>query len=234
VLIDAGRSVICRPEYTTKQLKCIALAAEHLSRLRCLQLEGGPTVVSIDVEAWERDGSKITEVGVAHLSGSGYILTRHFIIKEHEHLRNGIFVADNKYQFNSGGSEIISLEQVSSKLEGIYSSLHEPVTVGHSIHGDLKWLKGMGVYLDGRKAVDIALARQALDGKLESTSLVRMLEDLGIPYCNLHNAGNDARYTLQALIAMCASAGGCRIAPPTVRWGVWYVLQDHSWISRAN
>ena len=80
------------------------------------QQEESVVFVCVDVEAYERDAKIITEVGIATLDtqdiahvvpGEGgtnwrsCIRARHFIIKEHQHYKNGEFVAGcpDKFEF---------------------------------------------------------------------------------------------------------------------------------------
>lgn len=42
-------------------------------------------------------------------------------------------------------------------------------------------------------------------------SLNKLLTGLGIDYKNLHNAGNDARYTMHAFLSLAAGYGACQV-----------------------
>lgn len=85
-----------------------------------------PVFVSIDVECYEHDKSKVTEIGIAILDTADlvgkspgtngvdwqlYIRARHLRIRDNSHLRNGDFVADaaENFRYPEGGSEFISL-----------------------------------------------------------------------------------------------------------------------------
>lgn len=85
-----------------------------------------PVFVCVDVECYEHDKSKVTEIGVAMLdtadleglspgaNGGNWhqkIKARHLRVKEHAHLRNGNFVSDaaEKFEFPEGGSEFVDL-----------------------------------------------------------------------------------------------------------------------------
>jgi hypothetical protein len=80
------------------------------------------------------------------------------------------------------------------------------VLVGHSIHGDLDWLEGMGLRLDF-PALDIALAYQEMRGRVQKSRLSAILDDLGVEHPFLHNAGNDALYTLEGAIRLARKIG---------------------------
>jgi hypothetical protein len=73
--------------------------------------------ICVDLEAWERDHDRITEIGIATLDtadiaclapGAGgknwrdVIRSRHFRIDEHRHLRNSAFVSGCPENFNFG------------------------------------------------------------------------------------------------------------------------------------
>ena len=85
-----------------------------------------PIFLSIDVECFEHDKSKVTEVGIAMLDMKDVIgvapgehgklwhdkiKARHIRIREHLHLLNRDYVSDaaDKFQFPQGGSEFVNL-----------------------------------------------------------------------------------------------------------------------------
>ena len=110
------------------------------NRLAPHGFEDRPVFVCIDVECYERDKRKITEVGVATLdtehlkdlapgkNGRNWhekVHARHFRIRDNLHLFNGHYVTDasDKFQFPEGGSELINLEDVAA---AITSCFHPP------------------------------------------------------------------------------------------------------------
>lgn len=89
----------------------------HPDDLAPYEAEGAVVFVCVDVEAWERDSKKITEIGIATLDtedlksvvmgkdGANWldeIRTRHFRIKEHKHLNNTEFVNGCADRFEFG------------------------------------------------------------------------------------------------------------------------------------
>lgn len=80
------------------------------------------------------------------------------------------------------------------------------VLVGHDLTNDTEYLRKIGfdiLHLSGVvDSLDTSAIYRALHCDSNSTSLGRVLHGLGITAWNLHNAGNDAGYTLQALLAM--------------------------------
>lgn len=97
--------------------------------------------------------------------------------------------------------------------------------VGHGIDGDIAYLASLGSTIFGTKSVpssngdggpsrrqrvlssireqfDTAQLYQTLSKESQTTSLTRICNDLGITARYAHNAGNDARYTLEAFVKL--------------------------------
>ena len=100
--------------------------------------ENLPIFLSVDVECYEADKSKVTEIGVAMLDTAllkdcppgrhgvnwrDKIKARHFRIREHLHLKNGKHVADaaDKFQFPQDGSELVELEGCATVLRSCFA-----------------------------------------------------------------------------------------------------------------
>jgi hypothetical protein len=148
------------------------------------------------------------------------IRSRHFRIKDHSHFRNGAYVEDCADQFDFGHSEWIELEDasrvVASCFKPPYSNLSIPtnqinhderrrlVLVGHDIKTDIAYLRRIGFDVTNNQhiveALDTALMFRALKHEAHNRSLGVVLFELGLVGWHLHNAGNDAIYTLQALL----------------------------------
>lgn len=106
------------------------------------------------------------------------------------------------------------------------------VIVGHAISADLEFLKNLGskifssrrgsqsaVAVDGDETSASSLTPLIIDQTLDTAQLfkawkqeksprklAKILKELGRPCYYLHNGGNDARYTLEALVAMALEA----------------------------
>lgn len=107
------------------------------------------------------------------------------------------------------------------------------ILLGHDIRSDLEYLRTLGskIFAPARstypvavmemigsdegpmkvltsiiEALDTAPLYRVLKQETQPRSLSSMLDDLGIPGYFLHNGGNDARYTMEALIAMVIKA----------------------------
>lgn len=78
------------------------------------------------------------------------------------------------------------------------------VLVGHALGGDVTFLKDMGYDVTNlsnlQDTVDTADMWKYLKKTPNPTKLGIALYELGLPAWNLHNAGNDAVYTLQVMI----------------------------------
>jgi hypothetical protein len=155
------------------------------------------------------------------------IRARHFRIEDHKHLVNYEFVQGCPDRFEFGTSEFIPLQDVKIKLAECFkppfASLRdadevdgmEPnsvprsiVLVGHDINTDVSYLKR----LDFNPSTEISNLLGTLDSatlysawrrESQKTSLGKVLGGFDIISWNLHNAGNDAVYTIQAMLAVC-------------------------------
>jgi hypothetical protein len=94
--------------------------------------ESDPVIVCVDVEAYERDHSKVTEIGVSTLDtldlaglalGDGgenwiaHIRSRHFRIRGREHLENKEFCSGNANNFQFGKSEWVTLDSAAEAAD---------------------------------------------------------------------------------------------------------------------
>lgn len=172
-------------------------------------------LVAVDVEAWEKNLKKVTEIGISVYdprlqSDSPFplIKTFHLIVKENLQFNNGKYVPDNKKKFMGGTSRVLSFKESKEFVQLIveqYINVSGGALVGHQIDGDIKWLKSIGVSLsDALECVDtlkIHSFSRATGGTLRG-----ILRTVGIPHANLHNAANDAYYTLLAALAYCDPA----------------------------
>jgi hypothetical protein len=243
--------------------------------------EGDPVIVCVDVEAYERDNRRITEVGVSTLDtldlagiapGKGgdnwiaHIRSRHFRIRGREHLENKEFCPGNAKNFKFGKSEWVNLDAAAEAVdqcfehpfsaqfkqeEGYYidragllttpsrtGTQKDPkkrnvIFLGHDIRNEFEYLRILGCHAfspnrgtypiaameagahgKGRsetlssiiEALDTGVLYRALVKDTQNQSLGKMMLGLGRTAFHLHNAGNDARYTLEAFIALLIKA----------------------------
>jgi hypothetical protein len=183
-------------------------------------LECPVILASLDIEAWEHCHSKVTEVGLAWMPASTLwdggcslsVASRHYILEENLEYRNGMFVDDAKFDFNFGTSKVLQSDKLSGEVADILRDLREQgqvFLVGHSVHHDIKWMEGLGV--DILEAVcgvvDIGLADKIHRKAKQVMGLENMLVTHAIPFSHLHNAGNDAVYTLEAVARLLKVCG---------------------------
>lgn len=77
----------------------------------------------------------------------------------------------------------------------------EVVLVGHALKNDLAYLRRLGIDALAIPNVVLQLDTQRIaTPKKLAPSLGKLLTALGIPADNLHNAGNDAHFTLRAVL----------------------------------
>lgn len=150
------------------------------------------------------------------------IRARHFRINEHKHLNNVEFVAGCADKFEFGASEFINLKDaphiVASCFKHPFSKAEETsfgheehpkrniILVGHDISADISFLQTIGYDVHNLsnlvETADTAFMWRYLKRESNPRNLGSILAELGIIGWNLHNAGNDAVYTLQAMIAI--------------------------------
>jgi hypothetical protein len=213
-------------------------------------------IVCIDVEAWERSHSIITEVGVATLDtrdikdvppgpqGENWrskIRARHLRIREHMTYVNHEFVqsAPDRFEKDFGTTEIISKknaagivascfkepfskpqtqEEIDASWEKLSKSSSDSdalaeetekrniVFLGHNPASDVSFLRTLGYdvtnLLNLIGFMDTAGLYRAHKKESNVRSLGSILSELGIVGWNLHNAGNDAVYTMWIMIAI--------------------------------
>jgi hypothetical protein len=199
---------------------------ERLQRLKAAE----PVFVCIDLEAYEFAQEKITEVGVSildsrHVVGTdpgpdgmewlSKITTRHLIIKEFKHLVNKRFVHGCPDKFNFGKSEIVPLSRVHNTLTQLFANpssgstlasdggLRKLILVGHGLSNDTAYMSKLKFdpHAKGNIIQDVD-TQKFVGTKKQTVGLSRLMAGLGVNPENLHNAGNDAAYTLQALLLM--------------------------------
>ena len=111
-------------------------------------------------------------------------------------------------------SEVRSQQETCEALEKLFASYAssnsnsngEIVLVGHGLSGDIKSLRHLGIDIYGLPNMCETVDTKDLHSHLRKTdngvSIKSLLSEFGLPYRYLHNAGNDAVYTMQALLAI--------------------------------
>ncbi|KAL1955317.1 hypothetical protein VTO42DRAFT_8657 [Malbranchea cinnamomea] len=128
--------------------------------------------------------------------------------------------AEGERTFVSGREDI----QANGPAESIKQPKSRPrnlVLLGHDIVSDIRYLRKLGCKVLNSDAnsrsddksgnteqpiflesLDTSVLFRVLKRETQPSSLAKVLVDLGIVGWSLHNAGNDARYTLQAMIGI--------------------------------
>ncbi|KAH0045777.1 hypothetical protein KCU78_g168, partial [Aureobasidium melanogenum] len=169
-------------------------------------------LLAIDLEWHESGRHELLEIGLSLTLQSQWheahppISTYHLVVQDFYDVRNGTHVPDHKDDFNFGPSELTAYEDLRHRIRNVIKSVapssHEIVLIGHSIDHDLAVFERIGmadmINHEAANILDIALAYQAQQNERQTTKLSRILDHYNIPYENLHNAANDAYYTLVA------------------------------------
>ena len=192
--------------------------------------EGSVLFVSVDIEAYEFNQDVMTEIGIATLDAGevanvapggnsplgskGWyplIHTRHLRVKENAWAVNRKHVHGCPDRFNFGKSEFIAMHKVVPAVEAIVQQTvggnkRPIVLVFHDTAADVKFLQNEGYdILKEPNVVDVIDTKemhQYLNRSQNPRSLETVLGSAGISYRNLHNAGNDAAYTMRAMISL--------------------------------
>jgi DNA polymerase III epsilon subunit-like protein len=145
----------------------------------------------------------------------------HYRPVEHAHLRNKNFIRGCAESFNFGPTTWLRLPDAKKVLHNIFrypSQLAEAadftktwsgparniIFVGHNASSDDTFLKQLGFELSVDAVISCTIDTQQIAGgtKKSPIGLHRLCLGLDMEPVNLHNAGNDAAYTLQAMVKM--------------------------------
>ncbi|OAF58126.2 hypothetical protein VC83_05374 [Pseudogymnoascus destructans] len=149
------------------------------------------------------------------------IRARHFRVKEFGHLNNTEYLQGCADMFRFGTSEWIKIadapKSVADCFKAPFSNPLSPspidpfekrkiVLVGHDLPADIAFLRQLG-YDPGNlsnllECTDTTHMYRAFRQEPNNSGLGKVLADLDIAGWDLHNAGNDAVYTLQAMVAI--------------------------------
>ncbi|GIK01620.1 hypothetical protein Aspvir_005658 [Aspergillus viridinutans] len=174
------------------------------------------------------------------------IRSRHLRVREYGHIINRQYVSGCPGSFEFGESEWVSKGKLADVVQACFQPpysfgiedtdgvqlgsgpeyKHQQrnlILVGHNTSMDVKYLASLGipVFENVRTAflehIDTAELYRIIRSEANQRSLASILGELGIIGWNLHNAGNDARYTLEALVRMiCRDTGEVSVAASTV------------------
>ncbi|KZT20365.1 hypothetical protein NEOLEDRAFT_1075745 [Neolentinus lepideus HHB14362 ss-1] len=194
-------------------------------RVRTFWAEQAGIWCAIDFESWERDHTILTELGWALIrwdKGKEISEQGHIIVKENRAYSNGTYVPDHRDKFLFGTSDVLDKKTFKKRVADLlaqWQSSGPLFLVFHDAGQDIKYLKSSSVEAplpflnralpdvvpgEGTYVVDTADLFAALEGESapRRRGLEQMCRHLQISTDYLHNAGNDAYYTLQALKSM--------------------------------
>ncbi|KAG6810871.1 hypothetical protein H0H92_009992 [Tricholoma furcatifolium] len=194
---------------------------ETFERVRTFYGEKKGVWCALDFEGWEHDHTVITEFGwrlVGWKDGYMHEDNGHIIVAEHRKYTNSQYVPDHRYDYGFGESDTVKKAAFPQKVCDLLDELktYGPVfLVFHDDSQDIKYLKSLNVPLEGLSyvlpdmmpdegifVVDTSDLFGALEGTAGRRSLRHMCNLMQIKTANLHNGGNDAYYTLEAMISM--------------------------------
>ncbi|RDX55588.1 hypothetical protein OH76DRAFT_1396980 [Lentinus brumalis] len=190
-------------------------------RVRTLWAAKLGTWCAMDFEAWDRDHTLLTEFGwrlVQWVDDKPVKEHGHLIVKERRQYTQH-YVPNNREFYNFGQSIDVDKHEFRDRIRGLIDKHreHGPLfLVFHDHSQDVKYLKSEAIKAIERidvlpdspmtgevYVVDTAELFAALEGDSNNTrSLERVCRHLKIDTKYLHNAGNDAYYTLEAMISM--------------------------------
>jgi hypothetical protein len=156
------------------------------------------------------------------------IRTRHFRVNEYRHHVNHQFVTGCPDGFNFGESEFVSLEDAGKIASACFrppfhpfrpvaqilaecgitstTELRKVIFVGHDPRGDIDALRRLKVNIYNTPGLLEIINTNHIWNvwmrERQGKRLETILKYFGQDTPNTHNAGNDARYTIQALLAM--------------------------------
>ncbi|KAG0004582.1 hypothetical protein BGZ65_000106 [Modicella reniformis] len=134
----------------------------------------GMWFISVDIESYERDHSRILEIGWSIWDSREHkIADKHYAISDYQHLKNGKYVPDRRDRFSFGQTV------------------------------DEGYLRQMGiVFPETMIKFDTLNLNVGRTGNATKTGLGKLLDELEIENYSLHNAGNDAHYTMELFLCL--------------------------------
>lgn len=157
-------------------------------------------LVSFDLEGWELGSHLVTELGVAIYDIVRQTTkTHHFIIEENAHLKNGNIMPNHRDRFQYGSSVVKPLREAFQFFADTLEQGSNTAVVGHGMASDITMILNAGLPrlpIDRLVQIDTQVLFLQMQRCADQSSLEKVLEHFKIPAQYLHNAGNDAFYTL--------------------------------------
>ena len=166
----------------------------------CLDFDINTTkIMSLDFEFFGTNATidNVSEAGIA-ISNKGTVMYNHYIIKEPEKNKS-----EKKLKlqgkFNFGSSIYITQDELKVIIINELQKTH--YLVSHSINSEANILKRSKINLEQLKLLDTTDLQRNFKS-IDKATLKNHLTYHEIPFHHLHNAGNDAAYTLQLVLKM--------------------------------
>lgn len=158
-------------------------------------------VLCFDFEAFEKNQSKITELGITTLIDNIY-KSEHYIVRENLNYKNQKSINDRRFNFNFGQSKTLSLKEIMVILKKHLDKTD--FVVGQSIDNDFGYINRYLKSQDELPKDFIEMKNYQIVDTHDLTFLYsnsgmgikKALDLFKIPYRNLHNGGNDSRYNI--------------------------------------
>ncbi|KAF1844507.1 uncharacterized protein K460DRAFT_404802 [Cucurbitaria berberidis CBS 394.84] len=176
--------------------------------------------------------------GIDGANWRNLIRARHFRVNEYRHLVNTDFVTGCPDNFDFGQSTLVNLEDAALHVAACFhppfgahhsngvsdiatlmsnTDVNEKrniIFLGHDTLGDVKYLQQLGydpmMVENILEALDTSVMYRVWRREQQPTSLGKILLAFDIPGFHLHNAGNDAAFTVQAMLAICVREAAIR------------------------
>ncbi|EMD40754.1 hypothetical protein CERSUDRAFT_111333 [Gelatoporia subvermispora B] len=203
------------------------LTARRLAfeKIRTLWAARAGTWMALDFEAWDHDHTLLTEFGwslVRFEGGTELAESGHLVVKEHRgYFNTYVTWPDRRDFYNFGKSEDVDKRTFKQRIRDLIAEhcAKGPLfLIFHDNSQDIKYLRSKMVQAishvefllpdtmpaDGTYVVDTSDMFSALEGNdtVDRRGLERMCHILQLEPKNMHNAGNDAHYTLLAFREM--------------------------------
>ncbi|KAK6439812.1 hypothetical protein LTR95_003971 [Oleoguttula sp. CCFEE 5521] len=185
-------------------------------------------ITEVGVATLDTRGLKAVDAGPNGINWHQYIRGRHFRTKEymdpsytnHRHIQG----CPNAFRF--GRSEMVSKKDIPSVLTSCFhhpfssgstdfdkDEVRQIVLLGHDTKTDIDYCHQMGFSVKNRgnlcDVMDTVAMYRHYSKEVNPRKLGSVLEAFDLEGWSLHNAGNDAVYTVQAMLGICiADAGG--------------------------
>jgi len=172
-------------------------------------IDSSKLCLCLDTETYEGNHNLLLEVGwcifnMDSENNDKNVEAKHYIVIENINKCNRRHVPNNKYKFNFDRSEIKPLEDIIKILQEDLKKVD--YLLGHDISNDINKLSRLksSKFSFNLEDFNIIDTQELYEGCFheEKIGLKKGLIHFNINYRNLHNAGNNAYYTMRLLFAI--------------------------------